>query len=272
VNSRTRVRHVAGAVACVFLFFLLLRIIAPPLGYFAGELAVLTLTPLIAALIATVVVIAVFDAGTPADYGICRHPGAARTLLCGLVAAVFGACLTVLPFVWLGLAHFEPAPATDFLIPAALFAPLVFCGAAGEEIVFRGYPLQSLARATGAWPAVLITSTLFALGHMGNPGATPLALINTAGFGLLFGAAVLRSQSLWLPIGLHFGWNATLPFLGVELSGLTIRVVRYQLTWSAQDLWSGGVYGPEAGLPATFVLVLLFALLWLLPPSRLSAR
>jgi hypothetical protein len=93
-------------------------------------------------------------------------------------------------------------------------------------------------------------------------------MANTAGFGVLFGVALLRSHDLWLPIGLHFGWNAALPFLGVELSGFTIQVVGYQLVWKAGNLWSGGTYGPEASLLATGVLLVLFAAIRKVPVRR----
>jgi len=112
---------------------------------------------------------------------------------------------------------------------------------------------------------------LFGALHKDNPGASWLSFANTALFGVLFGVALLRSHDLWVPVGLHFGWNATLPFLGVELSGLTIKVTGYQLIWTAGDLWSGGKYGPEAGLTATVVLAILFIAIWKIPFRRNAA-
>jgi membrane protease YdiL (CAAX protease family) len=88
---------------------------------------------------------------------------------------------------------------------------MLLAGAAGEEILFRGYGFQMLIRTLGPAGAVLPVGVLFALLHAGNPHATWLGLTNTAGFGILFGYAFLRSRDLWLPIGLHFGWNLTLP-------------------------------------------------------------
>jgi hypothetical protein len=96
-------------------------------------------------------------------------------------------------------------------------------------------------------------------------------MANTAGFGILFGMALLRSHDLWLPIGLHFGWNAALPFLGVELSGFTIQVVGYRLIWKAGNLWSGGTYGPEASILASVVLVMLFGVIRKLPVRKGAA-
>jgi membrane protease YdiL (CAAX protease family) len=125
--------------------------------------------------------------------------------------------------------------------------------------------LQYLMRGYGAWAAILGTGALFGLLHAGNPGATTMSTLNTTAFGIVFGFAVLRSRDLWLPAGIHFAWNTALPFLGVGLSGLTIKVTGYELVWSAGNLWSGGPYGPEASLLTSAVTVLLFVAVWKAP-------
>jgi membrane protease YdiL (CAAX protease family) len=154
-------------------------------------------------------------------------------------------------------------------VGAALFTPLLlFCGAAGEEIAFRGFTLQYLVRSYGAWVAVPGIGIVFGLLHAENPGATALGVVNTIGFGVLFGFALIRSRDLWLPIGLHFGWNLALPFLGVGLSGLTIRLTAYELSWKAGELWSGGKYGPEASVLTSGVLLLLAVAVWRVPVRK----
>lgn len=230
-----------------------------------------TIPPLIAASIAGAISMAIFESRSLSDLGLHWQEGAGRNLLTGIGIGVGGAILLIAAPVLTGLAHFQRAPGTDFGFSgrAALFTLcLLFCGAAGEEIAFRGFPLQFLIRGYGAWISVVGIGILFGLLHGFNPGATPLSMANTAGFGILFGVALLRSHDLWLPIGFHFGWNATLPFLGVELSGFTIQVVGYQLVWKAGNLWSGGTYGPEASLLATGVLLVLFAVIRKVPVSR----
>jgi hypothetical protein len=109
---------------------------------------------------------------------------------------------------------------------------------------------------------------IFALLHGSNPGATWFSTANTAGFGILFGYAYLRSRDLWLPIGLHFGWNFTLPLFGVNVSGLRMKVTGYEMTWTAGDLWSGGEYGPEASILTSAMLVALFLYLRRAPVHR----
>jgi uncharacterized protein len=84
-------------------------------------------------------------------------------------------------------------------------------------------------------------------------------------WGVLFGYAYLRTSALWLPIGLHFGWNVALPVFGANLSGFTMGVTGLALHWNAGGnagvLWSGGDYGPEGSLLTTAIVVALFIVL-----------
>jgi len=134
-------------------------------------------------------------------------------------------------------------------------------GAAGEELLFRGYAFQLLVRTMGEFAAVLPVAVLFGIAHIGNQGVTPLAIVNTIAWGVLLGYAFLLTRSLWLPIGLHFGWNGAMPLLGVNLSGFTMGVPGYALHWSMGDAWSGGRYGFEGNPMTTAAVVILFFVL-----------
>jgi membrane protease YdiL (CAAX protease family) len=140
-----------------------------------------------------------------------------------------------------------------------LFA--LFIAAVGEEMIFRGYGFQLLIQKIGPFATVLPVGVIFGIAHSSNPNATLLGVTNTIIWGVLLGFAFLRSHDLWLPIGLHYGWNTVLPLFGVNLSGLTIDVTRYSYRWDLTPLWSGGSYGPEGGLLTTiFAIVLFFAI------------
>ena len=106
---------------------------------------------------------------------------------------------------------------------------------------------------------------LFGLAHGANPNATRLGLLNTGLWGVLLGCAFLRSHDLWLPIAMHYSWNAVLPIFGTDLSGITIEVTRYSYRWDLGPLWSGGAYGPEGGLLTTVAIGILFVGLWKAP-------
>jgi hypothetical protein len=98
---------------------------------------------------------------------------------------------------------------------------------------------------------------LFGAVHLNNPGASVWGFLNTIVVGVLLSVAYLRTRSLWLPWGLHFGWNFALgAVFGLPVSGLNDFSV--MLTSSAQGpRWlTGGAYGMEASATGTLVLVL----------------
>jgi uncharacterized protein len=204
----------------------------------------------------------IFDRRSLVDIGLGGGPGALRNFWLGIAyGGGIAAVMLTLPLL-AGSGHLVARPNGTFAWSSLLFylAVLVF-GAAGEEMIFRGYAFQLLIEKMGPFATVLPVGAAFGLAHNFNPHATLLSVLNTMLWGILLGYAFLRSHDLWLPIGLHYGWNAVLPLFGVNLSGLTIEVTRYFYRWDLTPLWSGGDYGPEGGLLTTIVVICLFVLL-----------
>ena len=140
-------------------------------------------------------------------------------------------------------------------------------------MLFRGYAFQTLIAGSGPFSALLPTSLLFAFAHAGNQGISWLGLINTFGFGLVLGYAYIRSRDLWLPIGIHFGWNWALVVFGLNVSGFKMGVTGFVVHWRVSDLWSGGSYGPEASVLTCGIIVALIVLLYRAPsPAAGSLR
>jgi membrane protease YdiL (CAAX protease family) len=132
----------------------------------------------------------------------------------------------------------------------AAFAFLVIFALTGwnEELLFRGYHLQTIASGLNTFWGVLISSVVFSIAHFGNPGAAWNSIAGIFLAGLFFAYAYLRSGQLWLPIGLHFGWNFFEGVVfGFPVSGLEIyNLMRIEI--EGPELWTGGGFGPEAGL------------------------
>jgi uncharacterized protein len=124
-----------------------------------------------------------------------------------------------------------------------------------EELLFRGILFRLSSKIVGTWGALLFTSALFGLAHLGNKGATlssGLAIMLEAG--VLLGAAYVVTGRLWFPIGLHIAWNFTESSIyGMSVSGNTANsgLVRGSLTGS--NLLTGGAFGPEASVVAVMV-------------------
>jgi membrane protease YdiL (CAAX protease family) len=150
-----------------------------------------------------------------------------------------------------------------------------------EELLFRGVLFRIVEGWTGTWIALAGTSLLFGLVHLANPNATlwgALAIAIEAG-GMLT-AAYVATRKLWVPIGLHFGWNiAGSAIFSTEVSGNDTPQGLLDATTSGPLLVTGGEFGPEGSLFAVLFCVLAAAAFMRLAyrrghvvPLRRSAR
>ena len=233
-----------------------LMIVPALLSPLFGVLVPATMGLFVIALLANFFTMRIFDRRPVTDIGLGSGHGSGRNFALGLLLGGGSAALMLAAPLLAGAAHFSPRPEGGFAWFSLLFflVALLF-GAAGEEILFRGYAFQLLIEKLGPWATVLPVGVLFGFAHAANPNVTTLGLANTALWGIFFGYAFLRSRDLWLPIGMHYGWNFVLPLFGVNLSGLTIEVTRYSYQWDLGPVWSGGNYGPEGGILTTIFVM-----------------
>ncbi len=241
------------------------QLLVPLIGYFAGS----ALHAFAAAAVANTLAMRIYERARLTDIGFAWSSVSVRHLLLGLGGGIGAACLVLGGPMIAGAAGLSKVPQNGsdwktFL----LFAVMILFGGIGEEMLFHGYGFQILLKLAGPWAAILPVSVLFGLAHSNNLNVTALGLANTAAWGVLLGYAFWRSGDLWLPIGLHVGWNWMLPVFGVNLSGFTINLTGYAMFWKIGPLWSGGDYGPEAGLLTSGVVIALFLYLWRVPIER----
>ncbi len=181
------------------------------------------------------------------------HPRAGmRHLLLGITGGVTLAAVTI------GLlALFGGYQITGWgSITGALAVVGTMCAVAvAEEVFFRGIVFRLLRGRWGALLALIVSSTIFGLLHLINPGATLNGALSVAiEAGLMLGAAYLLTGSLWLAIGLHFGWNVAIGgIFGTVVSGSDARDALFTATTAGPDWLTGGSFGPEASIVAILV-------------------
>jgi len=143
--------------------------------------------------------------------------------------------------------------------PLALALLSALAGAVFEEVIFRGFLFRLIAGLGGNWIALAVTSALFGLAHIRNPGATWASSLAVAiEAGLLLGAAYAASGSLWLPIGIHAGWNfAEGPVFGMEVSGHAGASSGISGQLRGPAILTGGAFGPESSIVAVAVCLVL---------------
>jgi len=236
------------------------------LSALGGYLVAAAVGEFLAATVANTLAMRIFERASLADIGLGWTPASVRNLLIGLAGGTGAACLILAGPIVAGLAEFHAVPGAETHGRTLLFVIVILLfGAVGEEMLFRGYGFQVMVAFFGPFATILPVGVLFGLAHASNLGITTLGLVNTMIWGVLLGWAFVRSGDLWLPIGLHLGWNWALPLFGVNLSGFTMEVTGYALHWKIGPLWSGGAYGPEGGLLTSAMTILLFVYLWKAP-------
>lgn len=150
--------------------------------------------------------------------------------------------LTFEGFAW----EFDPI---DVVITSVLtsFVVFIFVGW-NEELLSRGYHLQTIASGTNLFWGIMISSAVFGLLHIFNPNATWISAAGIFLAGIYLAYGYIRTKQLWLSIGLHIGWNFFEGVVfGFPVSGLDIyTLTRIQV--HGPEIWTGGAFGPEAGL------------------------
>lgn len=151
--------------------------------------------------------------------------------------------------------------ATVFLGTTLLFVLVAWY----EELLFRGYLIRNLAEGTrGRWgdrgaivAAVVATAALFALVHVFNPNASVTSTLGILAAGLLLGLAYAWTGTLGVPIGLHVTWNlAQGGIFGLPVSGISTPARWIVVEERGPDAWTGGEFGPEAGLSGLVAMLL----------------
>lgn len=170
----------------------------------------------------------------------------------GLAHATLGAglattaALTVIGIAWtqgwVGLGDDEVIPRQQHTLRTTLLIQLANVAVAwNEEMVFRGYGLETLSAAMGQPLAIAILTPLFALAH--GPGW--MVFWGQSALGLAMTALRLSSGSLWLPFGYHFGWN----YLQTAILGDPRYFTSlYPIPLTGPTLWVGQIEPPTPAL------------------------
>lgn len=208
---------------------------------------------------ATLLVTLLIQGDTLEEAGF-RLQGALRDLAIGFGVGTMLLALSVGLLALFGGYHIvgvATAPQEWWAI-AEVFALMALVGLA-EETLFRGILFRYLEAGFGSWVALLLTSALFGAVHLSNPAATLWGAAAIAvEAGIMLGAAYMLTRSLWLAIGIHWGWNFVQgSVFGFNVSGSNLPLASvFKPTISGPELLSGGAFGIEASLIAVVVCTL----------------
>jgi hypothetical protein len=129
-----------------------------------------------------------------------------------------------------------------------------------EELLIRGYPLQSLIRSFGLVPGVIATSLLFGALHItGDFWNSAVVVLDTAFAGAIFAMCYFKTKALWMPIGVHLANNAVV-FL---ISGPDLTAINFIPPELSKDVF---LFWWWVNFPL-YVIVLIFISRWRYQPD-----
>lgn len=143
---------------------------------------------------------------------------------------------------------------------------------ASEELIMRGYLMNSIGAKHKMITAVIVSSVAFGVIHALNPGVTVLAIINIVLIGVFFCVYAICFDNIWGVCALHGAWNFVQGnFYGIQVSGMTVQDTIFTLSSvEGKQLINGGSFGAEGGLATTIVVLISLAVLLIY--MKLSGR
>jgi membrane protease YdiL (CAAX protease family) len=191
-------------------------------------LAIQEIGRLIACTASIYLVVKIADDENLVSLGLERNRWAFPDIIAGFVITfvVLGAAFLVfLGLGWIRVSGFVWESQPTILVVIGTVVTFLICLFVGwsEELLSRGFHLQTIERGLNRFWGVLLSSILFAYFHRHNPGMTWFGLLYIFIAGLVFAYAYLKTGQLWLSMGLHAGWDF---FVVVVFYGVPIRSMR----------------------------------------------
>lgn len=165
----------------------------------------------------------------------------------GAILAILSVGLTVFMQYLFGCLTFMVKQNVNLIL---ILKPFSECLATAflEECIFRFFLLRLLFKVSNKPYLIIITGSLiFAGAHAANPHYSWIAFISHFLGGIIYSYAYLKTKNIWLPFGLHFGWNFAQAILGMPVSGFTSNSF-ISITFLSEAFYNGGTYGLEGGV------------------------
>ena len=256
-------RRIAGGFARAFAFLVLLfvlqaalmAVLSVPIAWLsaagADEMQVNSALSVLAALLATAIMLRAVDSRPWGDVGLARAAANPRAFVEGwcLGGATIGlACVVLLAPGWLRIEASAPGSS---LAAAAAVSLMLLPAALAEELICRGYLLTAIRNGIGLWRAVAVTSVLFGAAHLYNDGVTPASILNVTLAGVFLAAIRVAFDSLYAAWAAHTAWNWVMAVpLHAPVSGLDLAAPDYRTASHGPEWLTGGAWGPEGGVAA----------------------
>lgn len=150
---------------------------------------------------------------------------------------------------------FNPAYFIGFLI-------FFFIQSSAEEVFTRAYLIPTFEGKLGTWIAIIVSSSLFGIMHVGNDNFTWIGFFNIVLGGWLMALLFIYYRNIWICAGFHTGWN----FIQATLFDFNVSGVDVYSLIQFQDIGyaniTGSHFGYEGSLISIIALILALILMY----------
>ncbi|HEX2984060.1 MAG TPA: type II CAAX endopeptidase family protein [Ignavibacteriales bacterium] len=235
-------------------------------------LGIATIIMMIGVTAATLIAGLLLDKRKFIDFGFKINSNWLKDLFFGFILGGVLMLLVFLSQLWTGQISVESVNfSLSSLWPLSVGLGIFMLVGFYEELLSRGYHLinitegiyhPSIGIQLAVYFAVIISSSVFGIGHLGNPGATWVSTVNIILAGVLLAVGMVFTKQLGISIGLHISWNFFQGnIFGFAVSGTTVNFSLINIRTTGSELFTGGAFGPEAGLVGVFAMLMGIALI-----------
>lgn len=244
------------------------------LGYFMN--LILSQTFIIITLFSTIVLIGfviiqvrAIDKRKLKTIGLSKH-GIVKNYIIGIGFGALVLLLLMLPMI---ATEYNAITYVGFKPIVVVFLFAFIIQSAAEEILFRGYLLTTISNKIGVFWAVMVSSAIFALLHIINPGMTVLTMIQVFLLGAFFGFYVVRTNNIWGACGMHFAWNFLQgAFANIEIAGVKVEYAIITFDNVSFEPEAGNVLGTPADLIPIAILLAAIAVVLFVGKNKVAVN
>lgn len=161
-------------------------------------------------------------------------------------------------------------------LTALPYVMVVFIGwlvqGSAEEVLFQGWFMPTSSKLFGPVIGIGFSALMFALFHAFNPNMSVLAFLNLALYGVFAALYALYEEGIVGISAYHVAWNwAQGNVFGQGVSGsASVEASLLNLSYTSENLFNGGAFGPEGGLVSTLILTVSLVVVILLMRRKKS--
>lgn len=189
-----------------------------------------------------------------------------------IVAILIGFLWFFLPYCLLKTFGYLEITSKNSINVLTLWIFSAFINTIMQELLARGYIYQLIKREYNLWTASVVTTLIFTLMHGGAFETGPIAVINVITMSLLMTIILEYSNSLVIPIIMHFIWNC---FGGIIFGTVSLAddyPHLYNIKITGNQLISGGSFKMEGSIFVFIINMIMIMIVYYLYKKKVTSK